>query len=117
MATDTLATDTRLVASTDGRQVVMLATRDPGETQDLPVRYEIRVRGVLDPAWSEWFDGMSITLGARGDTTLAGPVADQAALYGLIARLRDLGLTLVALTCDEADLDHVGGEPLPSDRR
>ncbi len=94
-----------MVASIARRQVGVLATRDPGETQDLPVRYEIRVRGVLDPAWSEWFDGMSITPGARGDTTLAGPVADQAALYGLIARLRDLGLTLLAIACDEADAD------------
>ncbi len=79
----------------------LLASSDPAQTQDIPVWYEIRVRGVLDPAWSDWFDGMSIGQGARGDTVLAGPVADQAALYGLIARLRDLGLTLIAITCGE----------------
>jgi hypothetical protein len=59
--------------------------------------YQIRVRGALAPLWSTWFDGFSITIDTNGDTILAGPVADQAALYGLISRARDLGLTLLSV--------------------
>lgn len=58
-------------------------------------RYRIRIRGQLDPAWSSWFDGLSVTPADDGTTELAGPVIDQAALYGLLARLRDLGATLL----------------------
>jgi hypothetical protein len=60
-------------------------------------RYNIRIRGHLDSAWSTWFDGMSITPEADGTTALVGPIPDQAALYGLLARLRDLGATLLAV--------------------
>jgi hypothetical protein len=60
-------------------------------------RYQIRVRGALDPHWSEWFDGMVISHDAGGDTLLTGPLADQAALYGVLHRIRDLGLTLLAV--------------------
>ncbi len=71
------------------------------DTSDLgqgdPAYYEIRVRGRLDPRWAEWFDGLTISHDAHGDTTLAGVVADQAALYSLISRARDLGLTLLAI--------------------
>jgi hypothetical protein len=59
--------------------------------------YQIRVNGHLDPSWSAWFDGLTITHDADGATTLKGPVVDQAALYGLISRVRDLGLTLLAV--------------------
>ena len=63
------------------------------ETQ--PVHYEITVQGVLGPRWSDWFDGLQLTSDADGRTTIAGPVADQAALHGLLARIRDLGLPLL----------------------
>lgn len=59
--------------------------------------YEIRVQGVLDSRWSEWFDGMIIRTSEKGETTLSGPVADQAALHGLIAKVRDLGLPLLSV--------------------
>jgi hypothetical protein len=62
-----------------------------------PARYQIRVRGALDPHWSEWFDGMEIGYDAGGDTLLIGLLADQAALYGVLHRIRDLGLILVAM--------------------
>lgn len=62
-----------------------------------PDWYEIRLRGRLDPRWSTWFDGMSLTAGADGTTVLRGPVADQAALHGVLARLRDLGLPLISV--------------------
>jgi hypothetical protein len=61
------------------------------------VRYEIRVEGVLDQRWSEWFDGMRISGEPGGVTVIAGPVADQAALHGLLAKVRDLNLALLSL--------------------
>ncbi len=67
----------------------------------MPVLYRIRVRGQLRPEWSEWFGGLAVRPEPNGDTTLAGPVADQAALYALLARVRDLGLTLLAVNRDE----------------
>jgi hypothetical protein len=66
-----------------------------GRSQHERGYYQIRVRGALDPCWSAWFDGLTIIHDPDGDTTLAGPVADQAALYGLISKARDLGLTLL----------------------
>ena len=60
-----------------------------------PARYRIRIRGHLDPAWSAWFDGLTVVPGEDGTTELAGPLADQSALFGLLARLRDLGATLL----------------------
>ena len=59
------------------------------------MHYEIRVRGVLDGGWSAWFDGLQVTSDDRGQTTIAGPVTDQAALHGLLAKVRDLGLELL----------------------
>jgi hypothetical protein len=60
--------------------------------------YEVRLRGRLDPRWSDWFDGLTVETAADGTTTLRGPVADQAALHGLLHRLGDLGLPLISLT-------------------
>jgi hypothetical protein len=60
-----------------------------------PVRYELRVQGVLDPRWSVWFEGLRVTADQAGQTTIAGPVADQAALHGLLTKIRDLGLPLL----------------------
>jgi hypothetical protein len=63
-----------------------------------PARYEIRVAGVLDAGWSAWFDELEVTSDDQlGQTVVAGPVADQAALHGVLARIRDLGLTLIAV--------------------
>jgi hypothetical protein len=59
--------------------------------------YELRVQGRLDPRWASWFDGMTLTAGAEGATVIRGRVADQAALHGLLARLRDLGLPLLSV--------------------
>jgi hypothetical protein len=60
--------------------------------------YEIRLRGRLDARWSASFEGLTLTTGGDGTTLLSGPVADQAALHGHLARLRDLGLPLVSVT-------------------
>jgi hypothetical protein len=59
------------------------------------VHYEIRVNGVLGSRWSAWFDGLQVTSDEHGQTTIAGPVTDQAALHGLLAKIRDLGLELL----------------------
>jgi hypothetical protein len=59
--------------------------------------YQIRITGHLDSRWMAWFDGLTITLEENGDTLLTGPVVDQAALYGLLRKVRDLGLPLVSV--------------------
>ncbi len=59
--------------------------------------YEIRIKGQLDPTWGDWFPGLVIMPQENGDTLLAGPVVDQAALHGLLRRVRDLGLPLVSV--------------------
>jgi hypothetical protein len=67
------------------------------------VRYQIRVSGVLDPGWSVWFDGLQVSSDERGQTIIAGPVADQAALHGLLAKVRDLGLELLEVRRTDPD--------------
>lgn len=64
---------------------------------DQPGLYEIRVKGHLDNRWADWFDGLTITCEDNGETRLTGPVADQAALHGLLRKVRNLGLPLVAV--------------------
>jgi len=60
-----------------------------------PTIYQIKIEGHLGQQWTDWFNGLSITLEDNGDTLLTGPVADQAALYGLLKKVRDLGMPLV----------------------
>jgi len=67
------------------------------------LRADIRVKGRIDAQWSDWFEGFTITHTDQGETVLAGNVADQSALYGLIAKLRDLGLPLVAMDSTEIE--------------
>jgi len=59
--------------------------------------YQIIVKGVLDNKWSDWFGGMEIAPQPNGETALTGPIADQAALHGLLQRIRDMGLPLVSV--------------------
>ena len=73
------------------------------DTAHEPGWYEIRLQGSLDERWAAWFDGMSIAPEAGGVTVLRGPVVDQAALHGLLARLRDLGLPLLSVTSTRTD--------------
>ena len=63
----------------------------------MPIIYEIRVKGQLDARWSGWFDGMTIRQEPNGDTTLYGPVADQAALFGLLIKIHNLNLPLISV--------------------
>lgn len=64
---------------------------------DWPAVYQIRIEGHLGPAWTDWFAGLSIALEDNGDTLLTGAVVDQAALHGLLSRVRDLGAVLVSV--------------------
>ena len=70
---------------------------NPCEGRDEPVVYQIRVKGVIDSRWSDWFDGLTICPQAGGTTLLTGPVRDQSALHGLLAKIRDLGLPLLSV--------------------
>ena len=79
-------------------------TGQPGEGGSIsskpgaqPPVYEIRVKGRLDPQWTDWFEGLAVTAEANGDTLITGPVIDQAALYGLLKKVRDLGLPLLSI--------------------
>lgn len=68
-----------------------------------PMLYQIRLKGHLGSHWSEWFEGMTITPEANGDTLLTGPIVDQAALHGLLKKVRDLGMPLLAFNCIPPD--------------
>src|SRR6266496_1579245 len=75
----------------------MSGTHPSTEDRHAPGRYEIRLKGHLDNRWADWFDGLSFTHASDGTTILAGPLVDQAALYGLLRQVRDLGLPLVSV--------------------
>jgi hypothetical protein len=70
---------------------------NPPPVHELPAQYEILVKGVLDSHWSAWFEGLQVTSDERGQTMIAGLVIDQAALHGLLTKVRDLGLPLLAV--------------------
>ena len=74
--------------------------------------YSIQIQGHLDSGWSEWFEGMTITTLESGDSVLTGDVVDQAALFGLLIKLRDLGLPLVAVNPCSPDALAVFSEAL-----
>ena len=62
-----------------------------------PLIYQVRIKGHLDRQWQDWFGDLTITLAAHGETLLTGPIADQAALHGLLKKVRDLGMPLVSV--------------------
>jgi hypothetical protein len=68
------------------------------EAHDEPRLYEIRIKGYLDDGWAAWFGGLTITREDNGETLLTGAVVDQAALHGLIRKVRDLGVTLLSVS-------------------
>jgi len=63
--------------------------------------YQIRIKGHLDSGWTDWFEGLTITLEENGETLLTGPVVDQAALHGLLKKVRDVGMPLLSVICIE----------------
>ena len=76
----------------------MSETHAATEDHDEPGLYEIRIKGHLDDRWAAWFEGLTLTLEDNGDTLLTGPVVDQAALHGLLRKVRDLAMPLVSVT-------------------
>jgi len=73
---------------------------DPGQ----PIVYQIKIKGHLGRHWTDWFGGLTITLEEDGDTLLTGPVVDQAALHGLLKKVRDLGMPLISVSPIEPGL-------------
>jgi hypothetical protein len=69
--------------------------------------YEIRLKGHLDEHWSEWLGGLTVTYDEQDNTLLAGPVVDQAALHGLLKKVRDLGLPLISINPIQADSEEM----------
>ena len=84
--------------------------RDQKTNPSQPLIYQIRIKGHLSREWTDWFEDLTITLEENGDTLLTGPVIDQAALYGLLKKVRDLGMPLVSVSLVEpgqADVSNV----------
>jgi hypothetical protein len=79
------------------RHKAMADTFDPQTDPSQPMIYQIRVKGHLGSQWTDWFGGLTVTLEDNGETLLTGPVIDQAALHGLLKRVRDLGMPLVSV--------------------
>ena len=76
---------------------------NPKTDPSQPVVYQIRIKGHLGREWTDWFEGLTITLEEDGDTLLTGPVIDQAAFHGLLKKVRDLGIPLVSVSPVEPD--------------
>ena len=91
------------------RYKVMSNELEPKPTPGHPVVYQIRLKGHLGSHWTDWFEGLTITLEEDGNTLLTGLVVDQAALHGLLKKVRDLGMTLVSVS----SLEHGPSTTLP----
>ncbi len=77
----------------------MSSEQAPKSNPDQPTVYQIRLKGHLDPRWTAWFDDLTIVLEENGNTRLTGPVVDQAALYGMLKKVRNLGMPLLSVNC------------------
>ena len=83
-------------------RITLNSKTDPSQSEI----YEIRLEGQLDPQWEDWFGGMSITLDKNGETALTGFIVDQAALHGLLKKIRDLGMPLVSVSRVQTEATH-----------
>jgi hypothetical protein len=103
----------RAVTSHD-RSIRSPSARPAADHTHIP-QYEIRVKGHLAPRWAAWFDGLSLTTEEDGTTVMSGPVVDQAALHGLLHKLRDVGIPLVSLIQlpTDAPADPTVAQPAP----
>jgi hypothetical protein len=94
------------------RYKVMSDKLEPKPAPSQPVVYQIRLKGHLGRQWTDWFDGLTITLEDNGDTLLTGPVVDQAALHGLLKKVRDSGMPLVSVSpAERGQADASGVKP------
>ena len=87
--------------------------RDPDSEAAQAVVYQIRIKGQLGSQWADWFEGMALTLEDNGATRMTGAVIDQAALFGLLRKVRDLGLPLLSVIRVEASKEEVAAELTP----
>jgi hypothetical protein len=87
----------------------------PGRPTTTSGRVEIRVRGRLEPRWSTWFDGLDVTPHDDGTTVIHGPVVDQAALFGVLQRLRDVALPLISVVHVDAGMPDAPSTDNPTD--
>lgn len=85
------------------------SNHEPKQPVDPSPVYQLRIRGSLTWRWEDWFNGLTISLADNGDTLLTGPVIDQAALYGLLKKIRDLGVPLISVNCIEPGQPFTGG--------
>jgi hypothetical protein len=86
-----------MVMAGHNRDRVMANERNPNTDPSQPMVYQIGIKGHLGRQWTDWFEGLSITLSDNGETLLTGPVVDQAALHGLLRKVRDLCLPLLSV--------------------
>jgi hypothetical protein len=94
------------------RSSSMSKTHASTEDRYEPGSYEIRIKGHLDKRWAAWFEGLTITLEDSGDTLLTGPMIDQAALHGLLKKVRDAGMQLVSVSqVEPGQSDAPGADP------
>jgi hypothetical protein len=91
------------------RSMVMPHEHTPQAHPWPPATYQIRIKGHLGPQWANWFGDLAITLEDTGETLLIGPVADQAALYGLLSKVRDLGMPLLSVRCVDTSQAEASG--------
>ena len=81
----------------------MKQERETGARENVEALFcEVRLRGELGPSWTDWFDGLEVTRRPNGETLLSGVLKDQAALHGLLRKIRDLGLPLVSVNCNRS---------------
>ncbi len=92
----------RIIFTARGRYSSMPVEPNPQLHPARPIHYQIRVKGHLGEQWRDWFGGLNITICENGETLLSGAVADQAALYGLLKKVRDLGMELISVVRLEA---------------
>jgi hypothetical protein len=103
-------TDRRLAMISRNGHRAMAQELDPQPDSSRPMAYQIRITGQLGSRWADWFEGLTITLDG-GDTLITGPVVDQAALHGLLKRVRDLGMPLVSVSPIESGPPTLGTGP------
>ena len=85
----------------------------PQTDPDQPAVYQIRIKGHLVQKWTDWFEGLTITLGDNGDMLLTGQVIDQAALHGILKKIRDLGMPLLSVNVVDLNRPDMAGSDQP----